>query len=90
MDISNFLSEIQYPVSEDGQWQWINNDWHYRPQPETSAQPRFDTEVYRDNVLKPEADAVNYVRNTATNVWNDYITPNLPQLPERVNDCKFF
>ena len=26
-----FITAKKYPVSEDGQWQWINNEWKYNP-----------------------------------------------------------
>ena len=26
-----FIAANKYPVSEDGQWQWINNEWKYIP-----------------------------------------------------------
>jgi hypothetical protein len=83
--VSNTANEIieskQNIISEDGQWEWINNDWQLIQ--EKRDQAGFNPQKYSANVKNTQSQVGSQIRNQysnfATSAWEDYIKPRLPE-----------
>ena len=76
-----FFSGKENIISEDGHWEWINNDWQLIQ--EKSDQAGFNPQKYSANVKNTQTQVGSQIRNQfsdfATNAWEDYIKPRLPE-----------
>ena len=75
-----FFSGKENIISEDGHWEWINNDWQLIQE---KSDQGFNPQTYSANVKDTQQQVGNQIINQfsdiANSAWNDYIKPRLPE-----------
>ena len=82
-NIASYDLGKQNIISEDGQWEWINNDWQLIQE---KSDQGFDPQTYSANVKKNTTQIGNQIINKFSDIATSALHYIEPRLPEKLRN----